>query len=154
MGGGTHRIRGEPSMSKRFALAAVVAFFAGWVGAEVRHAAFGRGDAPTPQPFVSESQFAEALAPSVTEARPLYFYRESAYPEDGALFIADHPLAAVDLFKTPSYSERWKGVAWVATYRPSRADELAMSPLYRRVDGLVLYGDPDFIDDLLRRAGR
>jgi hypothetical protein len=61
---------------------------------------------------------------------------------------------ALDLFKTPSLSEGWKGVAWVAVYRPSRADELTMSPLYRRIDGLMLYGDPDFINDLLGRVGR
>jgi hypothetical protein len=141
-------------MSKRAALAAVVAFCAGWVAAEVRHAAFRRGNTPSPQPFVSESQFAEALVPSVTDDRPLYYYRGSYFPQDNALYISNHTLAALDLFKTPTLSERWKGVAWVAVYRPSRADEITMSPLYRRVDGLVLYGDPDFVEDLLRCVGR
>src|SRR6516225_769172 len=82
----------EPSMSKRAALAVVVAFCAGWVAAELRYAASGRGDTPSPEAFVSESQFAEALVPSVTLDRPLYFYRESAYPQNSALYIADHPL--------------------------------------------------------------
>jgi hypothetical protein len=90
----------------------------------------------------------------VTEGRPLYFYRESAYPQDNGLYIADRPLAAVDLCKTPSFSERWTGAAWVALRRSSRADNLTTSPLYRRLDGLVVYGDPDFIADLLGRVGR
>jgi len=141
-------------MTKRAALAVVVAFCAGWVAAELRYAASGRGDTPSPEAFVSESQFAEALVPSVTLDRPLYFYRESAYPQNSALYIADHPLTALDLLKAPSLSEQWKGVAWIAVNRPSRADEMATSHLYRRVDGLVLYGDHDFVNDLLRRVGR
>jgi hypothetical protein len=141
-------------MSKRAALAVVVAFCGGWVADEVRYATFGRGDPPTPAAFGSESQFAEALVPSVTLDRPLYFYRESAYPQNSALYIADHRLAGEDLLKAPSILEQWKGVAWVAVYRLSRADELTTSPLYRRIDGLVLYGDPDFIADLLGRVGR
>jgi hypothetical protein len=141
-------------MSKSVVLAAVVAFCAGWVAAEVRYLASGRYDTASPRPFVSESQFTAALVPSVTEDRPLYFYRESPYPQNSALFVSDHPLADLVLGKTPSFSERWTGVAWVAVDRPSRADELTTSPLYRRVDGIVLYGDPDFVNDLLRRVGR
>jgi hypothetical protein len=131
-----------------------VAFCSGWVAAEVRHAAIGRGVTASPQPFVSESQFTAPLVPSVTEDRPLYFYRESHYRQASALFVSDHPLAALDLGKTPSFSERWTGVAWVAADRPSRADELTTSPLYRPVDGIVLYGDPNFVDDLRWRVGR
>jgi hypothetical protein len=141
-------------MSKSVVLAAVVAFFAGWLAAEVRYQASGRYNTPSPHLFVSESQFTAALVLSVTEDRPLYFYRESHYPQDSALFVSDHLLASLDLGKTPSFSERWTGVAWVAADRPSRADELTTSPLYRRVDGIVLYGDPDFVTDLLRRVGR
>jgi hypothetical protein len=125
-------------MSKRAIVAAVVAFGVGLVAAEVRHADFGRGDIQRQHPFVSEVQFTDALVPSVTEGRPLYFYRESPYPQNSALYVANHRLAALDLGKTPSFSERWTGVAWVAADRPSRADELTTSPLYRRVDAIVL----------------
>jgi hypothetical protein len=72
-------------MSKHAAIAAVVAYCGGWVAAEVRYAASGRGETPGPQAFAIESQFAEALVPYVTLDRPLYFYRESAYPQNNAL---------------------------------------------------------------------
>jgi hypothetical protein len=101
-----------------------------------------------PDPLSSEFQFADALA----GGRDLHFYREPEHAPGDAILVADHPLADVNrLVKGATPSGDWKGVVWVKTVGP---EEFTPSPFYRRQGNVILYGDPDLIDELLRRARR
>jgi hypothetical protein len=83
--------------------------------------------------------------------------RQCISPADNAVFISKHEVTREQCGGLVKDGRRdgWDGIVWVGRYVPALEKKMSYwGDMGRRVDGLMLYGDPVFMEEILRRAGR
>jgi hypothetical protein len=87
----------------------------------------------------------------------LYMVRRGISPADNAVYISTHSITREQCgaLVKDGKSKGWDGIVWVGRYVPAWEMEMAYwGDMGRRVDGVLLYGDPVLLEEMLRRAGR